>query len=271
MRDKARDLHHSAGPMIRMALRVLGSAAIAGLLNACVAIAPDQPRVEPSTPDWNEYSVKVVCGTIPAPSPNLSLNVGRYFTSVNVHNPSLRRNAELWYKAVVSEKPPKGGKPSAFKKAELMPDYALEIDCEAVRELVSASSAFVEGWVVILTRSDLDVSPVYTAGSTATIYPVQSIDVETVRPLKVHSPGNLLGDDLKAQAHCPGGEGCCCNISNRTTGAVWPDCSAGLECRGWRPGPTPPSGPVATCTPIGRNPAFASPLFSSQPPFCGNP
>ncbi len=256
----------------RAVQRLLGIAALCGLLASCVAMAPTQPRVDPSTPGWNEYSTKVVCGTIAAPSPTMTFNVGRYFTSVNVHNPSLRKDADLWYKAVVSEKPPRGGKPSSFRKASLMPDYALEIDCEAVRELTSAApmtSAFLEGWVVILTQDELDVSPVYTAGSAPTIYPVQSIEVETLQPRKVHAPGNLI--DLPPQANCPGGEGCCCNITNRTAGSVWPACSAGFECRGWVPGPLPPAGPVATCTPIGRSPAFHSQLESTQPAFCGNP
>jgi hypothetical protein len=242
------------------------------LLAACAVVAPEQPRIAASVPSWNEYAAKFVCGTVPdSTSDGLTLNVGRYFTSVNIHNPSLERDAQLWYKAVVSDKPPKLEQPSAFKRAALMPDYALQIDCVTVRELVAASHPFIEGWVVIVTPAELNVSPVYTAGSTATIYPVQSIDVHTVHPSKIHSPRRLLDGDQGPAAHCPGGEGCCCNILNRASGQLWPDCDAGLECRSWVPGPTPPAGPVATCTARGRSPAFVAQLHGTQPPFCGNP
>jgi len=228
-------------------------------------ITPNEP------PGWNEYSSKFVCGTIqPTTNINTPLNVGRYFTTVNVHNPALDRKALLWYKVAVSGEYPELMAPSLFKEAALTPDQSLYIDCEEIISLAAVALGFMEGWLVILTPEKLDVSPVYTAGSEQTIYPVQSIEIERVEPSKVN-PRDLEIVEVPAPGHCPGGSGCCCNITNRTTGQLWPPCDSGFECRGWRPGPTPPAGPVATCTAKGRNPIYAEPLHSSQPRFCGNP
>ena len=232
-----------------------------------------QTVVEPTAPGWNEYSAKFVCGTIQdTPSDRIQLNVGRYFTAINVHNPAIEDEATLWYKAVASRKPPELQAPSGFRRASIEADYAVEIDCSAIKQLLKVTTpGFVEGWVVILSPDELDIAPVYTAGSTATIYPVQSIDVEIVAPRKIRQPVELPGEPPPVAGHCPGGEGCCCNITNSSTGQSWPPCDSGLECRGWVPGPTPPAGPLATCTPVGRSPAFHSPLFSTEPAFCGNP
>lgn len=245
------------------------------LLTGCTTTInqpPAQPVIASSEPPgWNEYSSKFVCGTIlPTTNVTIPLNVGRYFTTINVHNPSLNEELPLWYKVVVSEKYPELKDPSPFKRAALGPDRSLYVDCEEIKSLAAVGAQFIEGWMVILTPDALDVSPVYSAGSTQSVYPVQSIEVERVDPTKVDSR-NLELVGVPAPGHCPGGKGCCCNISNRSSGQPWPACNTGLECRGWRPGPTPPAGPVATCTEIGRSPVFAEPLHHSQPAFCGNP
>lgn len=253
-------------------LQLAATFLLAGLiLNAC---APrSQPVVPEPEPDWNQYSAKFVCGTVPpTTSDRALLNVGRYFTSVNLHNPDLQDEAELWFKAVVSAEPPVTNSPSPYKRQSLPADTAIVIDCAEIRRLVGAlgQSQLIEGWVVVVSPDELDVSPVYTAGAGATTYPVRSIDVELIASRPIFAPAlELLGEEPREAARCPGGEGCCCNILNRSTGQLWPSCSPSLECRSWNI--SPPSGPVATCTPIGRSPAFVSQLHSSQPPFCGNP
>lgn len=253
-------------------LKLAAAFLFAGLiLNAC---APrSQPVVAEPKPDWNEYAAKFVCGTQgPTTSDRALLNVGRYFTSVNLHNPELEKDAKLWFKAVVSAEPPVTNPPSGFRRQNLPADTAIVIDCAEIRRLVGAlgQSQLIEGWVVVVSPDELDVSPVYTAGADATTYPVQSIDVETVGPRLIFAPAlALLGEEPGEVSRCPGGEGCCCNILNRSTGQLWPGCSPGFECKRWDI--NPPSGPVATCTPTGRSPAFHSQLHSSQPPFCGNP
>ena len=249
----------------------------AALLFVALVLSACAPRTSPIVPnpepDWNEYAAKFVCGTVqPTTSDRALLNVGRYFTSVNLHNPDLTDDAELWFKAVVSAEPPVTNRPSGFRRQILPADTAVVIDCAEIRRLVGAlgQANLIEGWVVVVSPDDLDVSPVYTAGRDATTYPVQSIDVEAIAPRSIFAPPlEVLGEQPRASSRCPGGEGCCCNIQNRSTGQLWPSCSPGFECRGWNV--NPPSGPVATCTPAGRNPSFFSQLESSQPPFCGNP
>ena len=273
MRTRRVNNFHSINWFSVKVFKFFSASALLVLLTSCTLVTSVQQTIVPPMPGWNEYAAKFACGTIPpSTSDQLLLNVGRYFTTVNVHNPSVEKDADLWYKATASRKPPELQVPSGFKKVVLKPDYGLQIDCSEIRDLVATTSPeFIEGWVVIMTPAHLDVAPIYTAGSTATIYPVQSIDVEIVNPMKIKAPWDLLGIEPLPRAQCPGGLGCCCNIQNRSTGQSWPACDAGFECRGWVPGPTPPSGPLATCTPIGRSPTFHAQLHSSQPPFCGNP
>ena len=131
------------------------------------------------------------------------------FTAINVHNPAIEDAATLWYKAVASRKPPELQAPSGFRRASIEADYAVEIDCSAIKRLLNVTTPdFVEGWVVVLSPDELDIAPVYTAGSTATIYPVQSINVETVAPRKIPQPVELPGEPPPVAGHCPGGEGC---------------------------------------------------------------
>ncbi len=68
--------------------------------------------------------------------------------------------------------------------------------------------------------------------------------------------------------HCPGGENCCCNMSNGQ-GGTWPDCDAGLECRR-QANPSDPNRAIQVCVPAGTPPGAPLQLHPSQPPFCGN-
>lgn len=244
---------------------------VAPLLWACAVTEPAAPIVAAPEPTWFEYSAKFVCGTVETAAADRGpLNVGRYFTTVNVHNPSLERKADLWYKAVASFRPPELKAPTGFRRVSLEPDFSAQIDCELIRDMLKMPGpGFVEGWVVLLTRVELDVAPVYTAGSTATVYPVQTIDVERVKPVRLLSPGPLIENEARQTgARCPGGEGCCCNIYNRTTSRYFGGCDPGLQCRGWVGAG---AGRVATCTPAAAAPSVFAQLYSTEPPFCGNP
>ena len=251
--------------------RLLVTCAMAPMLWACVVTERAAPIVAAPEPNWYEYSAKFVCGTVEATSSERGpLNAGRYFTTVNVHNPSLERKVDIWYKAVASYRPPELRPPTAFRRVALEPDVSAQIDCELIRAMLKLPGpAFVEGWVVLVTRVELDVAPVYTAGSTATVYPVQSIDVERVKPVRILSPGPIIeGEAKQTAARCSGGEGCCCNIYGRAAGRYFGPCDPGLQCRGWV---GTEAGRVATCTPAAVAPSAFAQLFSTEPPFCGNP
>ena len=241
------------------------------LVSSCVQM-PDRGN---AAGDWNEYSAKFVCGTVlPTTSEGGLLNSGRYFTTVNVHNPELERDVVIWYKVVraagANERPLP--EPSGFERVVLPADRAFVVDCMTIRERLGATAlpALNEGWVVLVSSDEVDVAPVYTAGGLQTLYPVQTIDVERVKRRAIPKPSDevLERGAIGRVGGCGGGLGCCCNIANASTGQNWPGCAAGFECRGW----VDPSvqGRVATCTPATSSPAVFAQLHPSQPPFCGN-
>ncbi|MCA9657380.1 MAG: hypothetical protein KC486_03480 [Myxococcales bacterium] len=108
----------------------------------------------------HEYAAKVVCGVVKEEKG--PLNVGRYFTAVNVHNPSTKE-ARLCVKLAIAS-PGHGGNITKFHSFDLKPDQALELDCEFVRKLADGAD-FVKGFLVIKCVGELDVVAVYTAGA----------------------------------------------------------------------------------------------------------
>lgn len=135
-----------------------------------------------------EYAVKVICGPTQGVLPPIA--PGRYFTAVNLHNPS-DTTATLQFKVAISSKPHPdtvlvGGAVSGFRPSQLRPDQATEIDCAhviALANMVAPKTSFVKGFVVIQSRSELDVVAVYTAsGPTAR---VQTMTLERVAARRV--------------------------------------------------------------------------------------
>jgi len=108
--------------------------------------------------DTLEYAVKFVCGR--PTSGNPSAAPGRYFTSINVHNPN-RDSLVFQYKIATS------GSGTAGTLTQFVPlflgyDQALNIDCARIQRL-SGIPAYTEGFVVFHSRVSLDVVAVYTA------------------------------------------------------------------------------------------------------------
>ena len=126
------------------------------------------------------YSVKFVCGIVDGLEDD-PLVSGTYATAINVHN--LADDSVTAVKKVALAFPPgrqEPGKVTDYYEFELGPDQALEIDCSDIREMVEIEyPRFIKGFVVILSKEELDVVAVYTAGD-----PVASIDVEYVQPSK---------------------------------------------------------------------------------------
>ena len=123
------------------------------------------------------YAVKFVCG-VPGDGEQedvkLPLTIGRYHTVINVHNPSLKSDVLFFKKvAVASASPYKGaqlpGKITRFCSAGLKPNHAFEIDCPEIAKLTELhidGGRYIEGFVVIMSPSELDVVAVYTARAT---------------------------------------------------------------------------------------------------------
>lgn len=158
-------------------------AAIVLLLGSTSALAQTQIRL-------TEYSAKFLCGVSEGKEPGSSpVRPGVYETSINVHNPQLPTNplpSVLFLKKVVLALPE--GKepvpPSAFRRDVLKADFAEQVDCRIIREMLgpAGTAPFIEGFVVLIvlpspliTPHELDVVGVYTV-ETAT----QSIALEMV-------------------------------------------------------------------------------------------
>jgi hypothetical protein len=140
-----------------------------------------------------EYAVKFICGR--TPTARTPLAPGDYFTAINVHNPGQRGVAFRWKLALTRQDTviigvpptPSPGPVSPFVNADLGPDQALEIDCQHIlpraRPLLPPTR-FFKGFVVLQSRSELDVVAVYTAaGSTRQI---ETIDIERVEPRRIN-------------------------------------------------------------------------------------
>jgi hypothetical protein len=120
-----------------------------------------------------QYAVKFVCGK----SDGRVVAPGKYWTAINVHNPSAKE-VVFRKKIVIALPHEKAGPVSDFFRAWLGPDQALEIDCEDIFRHAPVREDFIKGFVVIESDVDLDVVAVYTAAGQGEL--VSTIDIERV-------------------------------------------------------------------------------------------
>ncbi len=135
-----------------------------------------------------QYSAKVVCGSQPDPE-NGRLVPGRYATTVNIHNPG--GNEALVFKKLALAFPPVEQRPGRIHEIgedTLGYDQAVKTDC-ADLELNALGGAppegetYYEGWVVVQSTEQLDVTAVYSAatlGPEGNVTGAHSIDVEQI-------------------------------------------------------------------------------------------
>jgi hypothetical protein len=135
-----------------------------------------------------QYAVKVLCGpserregsTKSGAGSDGRVAPGRYFTTVNIHNPS-ERPVTARFKVAVAL-PGKPGPISRFVNFRLGSDAAISIDCTQLLDRLGVTSGFTDGFIVIESEAELDVVAVYTAaGATG--------KVETLKTERV--PGRL--------------------------------------------------------------------------------
>lgn len=137
-------------------------------------IAPAPPAV-PTIVDNSrpckeyQYAAKLVQGIPELPIEREIVAPGRYFTAINVHNPSTCKTLTFRWKVAVAN--PAGvafGRITRFQKITLRPDQAVEIDAPNVsRALGVQGTKFVKGFVVIESPCELDVVAVNTVGASA--------------------------------------------------------------------------------------------------------
>ena len=93
-----------------------------------------------------QYAVKLVCGK----DDGNILAPGRYWTAINIHNPTekyvpFRKRIAV---ALPAEKP---GPVSPVFEAGLGPGEALEIDCQDIRQHIDYEAQLLKGFVIIIS------------------------------------------------------------------------------------------------------------------------
>ena len=147
-------------------------AAAAAVLTGSWASAPAVAQV----PMKYEYAVKVVCGVRSGRSSDL-LPPGRYFTVVNIHNPSKRRTYFMRKVAQAGTATPTPI--SAWETGHLEHDEAVAVQCPQIAKQMEAD--WVEGFLVVQSAKPVDVVAVYaTAASDGAA--VNSFHTERVPP-----------------------------------------------------------------------------------------
>lgn len=114
-----------------------------------------------------QYAAKFVCGKAPG---QMNFAPGTYFTTINVHNPSLGASIKFEKKFALAEINEQPGKISQWFGAGLKPDQAMQIDCRNIyAHLGIPIGTFIDGFAVIQlsTKQELDVVGVYTASGNA--------------------------------------------------------------------------------------------------------
>ncbi|MCZ6605416.1 MAG: S8 family serine peptidase [Alphaproteobacteria bacterium] len=204
----------------------------AGLLNA--HFKRDAPREEPT---GFEYAAKLVCGIQKDPE-RLMLVRGVYGTTINIHNPN--NNSIVFTKKLALTVPPgfqKPGKVIRISKDKLGPDEALAVDCDDLRKRLGGfPTPVIEGFIVLQSKSSLDVTAVYTTAALdryGRIGDHSGIHVEQIKErLRGDSGGqaDLTVKDIDLstlKVDCPTGGGSCVTtvevtIENIGTGATGP-------------------------------------------------
>jgi hypothetical protein len=128
-------------------------------------------RAQPSPLPF-QYAAKFICGT----SPRGRLQVlaqGTYFTSINIHNPfTVRANLKM---KVAIELLDEEGSATPFPDIQIPAEKAVDFSCRDIAKRLGVVFAagfdtnqrrvFAKGFVVIESKTELDVVAVYTTGS----------------------------------------------------------------------------------------------------------
>jgi hypothetical protein len=145
---------------------------------------------------WLQYEAKFVCGTSPQNANNPPLIAkGRYYTQINVHNPSRYQTVAFRKKFAIALAFEKAGVVSPFFQAKLQADQALQVDCGDILTHLNMNmlTGYAEGYAIIETPMELDVVSLYTAGWGAA-NDVSSIHTERVQPRRMEACAPLTVD-----------------------------------------------------------------------------
>jgi CARDB protein len=120
-----------------------------------------------------QYAVKFICGTSPTGQFQVVAR-GTYFTAINIHNPLVGK--VNFRKKLAIATPGEELFVTRFSDTELPADGAMDFSCRDIAKLLNVTFAsfetgtrrrFLKGFVVIESRTELDVVAVYTTGSSS--------------------------------------------------------------------------------------------------------
>jgi hypothetical protein len=144
--------------------------------------------------DLYQYASKFLCGI----GDGSRTVKGHYLTAINIHNPSDSRAIFNW-KVAVASPPPSGQLVSPFAPLELIPDGAAELICKQILQQSRLMASFVTGFLVIESKTPLDVVAVYTAtdpsGRSISI-DVKPTEARTIPPHKL--PDLIVGGSCQS-------------------------------------------------------------------------
>ena len=150
-------------------------ASIAVLVITFLSILPatSQPvRAQEPSPFPFQYAVKYICGTSPAGKFQVVAR-GTYFTAINIHNPFVGNVS--FRKKIVIATPGEDLAIRKFTDNQLPGDGALDFSCRDIADSLGVvffgsfnttpKRRFLKGFIVIESRTELDVVAVYTTGT----------------------------------------------------------------------------------------------------------
>jgi hypothetical protein len=119
-----------------------------------------------------QYSAKFLCGAMEEKKKGHDeddrrhegnqMAEGRYYTTINIHNPT-DRPAVLRIKFASALDNGKRGPISRFFEMRLGADEVVSVDCAHIFKLLDTKGDFIDGFAVVETDVELDVVAVYTA------------------------------------------------------------------------------------------------------------
>jgi hypothetical protein len=120
----------------------------------------------------SRYIVKVICGVFTREEDMLA--PGKYWTAINVYNPSREKDAKLRIHIAIADPVKVGSAVTTGPSFDVPPDplylepgKALEIDCEYIKtnagKIGGHNKEYLKGFLVIENDFELDVVAVYTA------------------------------------------------------------------------------------------------------------
>ena len=142
-------------------------------LAAAAILVPGAASAQPAAPTGPvqalEYAAKFVCGRTAGDEDGRQpmMAAGNYFTAVNVHNPG--RSARISHKVTLADVGRPGPMTDIRTDIGLTYDQAIDFDCRWIAERLRGSGIavppFFTGFLVLQSRTPLDVVAVYSAGA----------------------------------------------------------------------------------------------------------